>query len=34
LRVFLDRALPFSLAVQPADSVPCGFTGAGLPIGM
>jgi aspartyl-tRNA(Asn)/glutamyl-tRNA(Gln) amidotransferase subunit A len=34
LRVFLDQTLPFNLTGQPALSVPCVFTGAGLPIGL
>jgi aspartyl-tRNA(Asn)/glutamyl-tRNA(Gln) amidotransferase subunit A len=34
VRVFLDLTLPFNLTGQPAISVPCGFTRAGLPIGL
>jgi aspartyl-tRNA(Asn)/glutamyl-tRNA(Gln) amidotransferase subunit A len=34
LRAFLDLTLPFNLTGQPAISVPCGFTKAGLPIGL
>jgi aspartyl-tRNA(Asn)/glutamyl-tRNA(Gln) amidotransferase subunit A len=34
VRAFLDLTLPFNLTGQPAISVPCGFTKAGLPIGL
>lgn len=34
LRAFLDLTCPFNLTGQPGLSVPCGFTKAGLPIGM
>jgi aspartyl-tRNA(Asn)/glutamyl-tRNA(Gln) amidotransferase subunit A len=34
VRLFLDLTLPFNLTGQPAISVPCGFTKAGLPIGL
>ncbi len=34
VRAFLDLTLPFNLTGQPAISVPCGFTNAGLPIGL
>ena len=34
VRAFLDLTLPFNLTGQPAISVPCGFTRAGLPIGL
>ena len=34
VRAFLDLTLPFNLTGQPAISVPCGFTQAGLPIGL
>ena len=34
VRAFLDLTLPFNLTGQPAISVPCGFTKAGLPIGI
>lgn len=34
VRAYLDLTLPFNLTGQPALSVPCGFTGAGLPVGM
>jgi Asp-tRNA(Asn)/Glu-tRNA(Gln) amidotransferase A subunit family amidase len=34
LRVFLDQTLPFNLTGQPALSVHCGFTRAGLPVGL
>ena len=34
VRAFLDLTAPFNLTGQPAISVPCGFTRAGLPIGL
>ncbi len=34
VRLFLDLTLPFNLTGQPAISVPCGFTRAGMPIGL
>jgi aspartyl-tRNA(Asn)/glutamyl-tRNA(Gln) amidotransferase subunit A len=34
LRAFLDVTLPFNLSGNPALAVPCGFTKAGLPLGM
>lgn len=34
VRAFLDLTLPFNLTGCPAISVPCGFSQAGLPIGM
>lgn len=34
VRLFLDLTLPFNLTGQPALSVPCGFTKAGLPVGL
>ena len=34
VRAFLDLTLPFNLTGQPAISVPCGFTGDGLPVGL
>ncbi|MFO0887627.1 MAG: amidase [Isosphaeraceae bacterium] len=34
VRAFLDLTCPFNLTGQPGLSVPCGFTKAGLPIGM
>jgi aspartyl-tRNA(Asn)/glutamyl-tRNA(Gln) amidotransferase subunit A len=34
VRAFLDLTLPFNLTGQPAISVPCGFTKAGLPVGL
>jgi aspartyl-tRNA(Asn)/glutamyl-tRNA(Gln) amidotransferase subunit A len=34
VRAFLDLTLPFNLTGQPAISVPCGFTKAGLPMGL
>jgi aspartyl-tRNA(Asn)/glutamyl-tRNA(Gln) amidotransferase subunit A len=34
VRAFLDLTLPFNLTGQPALSVPCGFTRAGLPVGL
>jgi aspartyl-tRNA(Asn)/glutamyl-tRNA(Gln) amidotransferase subunit A len=34
LGVYLDHTLPFNLTGQPAVSIPCGFTGAGLPVGL
>ncbi|RUL88646.1 amidase [Tautonia sociabilis] len=32
--VYLDQTMPFNLSGQPALSVPCGFSAAGLPIGL
>jgi aspartyl-tRNA(Asn)/glutamyl-tRNA(Gln) amidotransferase subunit A len=34
VRAYLDLTLPFNLTGYPAISVPCGFSKAGLPIGM
>ncbi len=34
VRAFLDLTLPFNLTGQPAISIPCGFTPAGLPVGL
>lgn len=34
VRAYLDATMPFNLTGQPAISVPCGFTGAGLPVGL
>lgn len=34
VQLFLDVTLPFNLTGQPAISVPCGFTRAGMPIGL
>ncbi|HTI50961.1 MAG TPA: amidase [Planctomycetaceae bacterium] len=34
VRAFLDLTLPFNLSGHPALSVPCGFSQAGLPIGL
>jgi aspartyl-tRNA(Asn)/glutamyl-tRNA(Gln) amidotransferase subunit A len=34
VRAYLDHTLPFNLTGQPALSVPCGFTPAGLPVGL
>ncbi|MGE5195169.1 MAG: amidase [Deltaproteobacteria bacterium] len=34
VRAYLDLTLPFNLTGYPAISIPCGFSKAGLPIGM
>lgn len=34
LRAFLDLTLPFNLSGHPAVSIPCGFSGDSLPVGM
>jgi aspartyl-tRNA(Asn)/glutamyl-tRNA(Gln) amidotransferase subunit A len=34
VRAFLDLTLPFNLSGHPAISIPCGFSQAGLPIGL
>ena len=34
VRAFLDLTLPFNLTGQPAISIPCGLTPAGLPVGL
>ena len=34
VRAYLDHVLPFNLTGQPAVSIPCGFTRAGLPVGL
>jgi aspartyl-tRNA(Asn)/glutamyl-tRNA(Gln) amidotransferase subunit A len=34
VRAYLDVTLPFNLSGQPAMSIPCGFSAAGMPIGL
>lgn len=34
VRAYLDLTLPFNFSGHPAISVPCGFSGAGLPVGL